>query len=125
MPLFPFDVASTLGSIVTVFFSFVTAVVEYVCVCVGSIAFCESDERKTSATPGAGTGIWHVFAFVSQAMVWMTSVPLRRPSDPKRPPNVYEEICEYGACQSMSAGAYLVRPCDVILLSDRWCCQVP
>lgn len=89
--LSPFDVASTLGSIVTVFFDFVTTVVEYVSVCEGSTAPCASDERKTSATPGAGTGIWHVFAVVSQVMVWITSVPVRRPSAWKRPPYVCRE----------------------------------
>ena len=89
--LSPFDVASTLGSIVTVFFSFVTAVVEYVCVVVGSVTPCAFEEMNTSATPGAGTGIWHVFAVVSHWMVWMSSVPLRRPSHWKRAPNVCEQ----------------------------------
>ena len=87
--LIPFDVASTLGSMLTVLYVFVSAVVGYVCVVDGSSAPCAPDERKTSATPGAGTGMSHVFAVVSQVMVWMSSVPERRPSHSKRPPNVY------------------------------------
>lgn len=87
-PLWPLLVASTLASIVTVFAVFVTAVVANVAVAVGSTAACASEERYTSATPGAGTVIKQVFAVVSQLTVSMTSVPVRRPSASKRPPKV-------------------------------------
>ena len=58
MPLFPFDVASTLGSIDAVCPARVATVVENVAVgCASALATaaCAPGETKTSAAPGAGT----------------------------------------------------------------------
>jgi hypothetical protein len=54
-PDIPFEVASTLGSIFTVFAVFVTIVVENVWVEGFPDSAYALEERKTSAAPGAGT----------------------------------------------------------------------
>ena len=43
-------------------------------------ALWASSEKKTSAAPGAGTLIWHMFCVWSQGTVWMSSSPFQRPS---------------------------------------------
>ena len=58
-----------------------TPVVGKVTVDVGETASSASEVRKTSAKPGAGTGIEHVLVVWSQATVVTLSVPFRRPSE--------------------------------------------
>jgi hypothetical protein len=62
IPLCPFDVASTEGSTVAVFWVFVYADVEKV-VEAAPLVSVDWPVRNTRANPGAGTGIWQVLAF--------------------------------------------------------------
>lgn len=55
LPLCPFDVASKVASIVTVFFVCVTTVVGYVATLSLTAACCAESEKNTRAAPGAGT----------------------------------------------------------------------
>ena len=122
--LSPLDVASTLGSIVTVFFSFVTAVVEYVCVTTESALFCASEEKNTSAAPGAGTGIVQVLAIWSHEISLMISWPVRRPSTLKRGPNVWRTF-RGEIKRNDEREAYLVSPEDLLLLRHGRRGQIP
>lgn len=88
-PPWPLDVASTAASTVAVFPVFVTAVVANVCGLCGVATSSALSLRKTRANAGAGTVIWQVLAVVSQATVWISRAPERRPSDSKLPPRDY------------------------------------
>lgn len=88
LPLFPFDVARRVASIVTVFFVCVITVVGYVAMLSLTAACCAESEKKTRAAPGAGTLIWHEFFVWSHWTVWTDSSPFQRPSDWKRAPSV-------------------------------------
>ena len=120
MPLSPFDVASREGSTVTVFFDFVMTDVENVSMVSPAAAAWAASEKKTSATPGAGTRIVQVFAFWSHGTVATFSSPLRRPSTSKRPPRV----CGMTRDQSEDKDAKpasstdLSCPGDVVLLRN-------
>ena len=81
MPEWPYDVASMLGSMKTCVEVLRAVVVGNVTVDVGETALIASEVRKTSAKPGAGTGIEHVLAVWSQSMDVTFSVPFRRPSE--------------------------------------------
>jgi hypothetical protein len=70
-----------LGSIEMWVAELLVAVVGKVTVDVGETASSASEVRKTSAKPGAGTGIEHVLVVWSQATVVTLSVPYRRPSE--------------------------------------------
>lgn len=87
-PLFPFDVARRVASIVTVFFVCVITVVGYVAMLSLMAACCAESEKKTRAAPGAGTLIWQEFFVWSHWTVWTDSSPFQRPSDWKRAPSV-------------------------------------
>ena len=89
LPLCPFDVANTDGSMVTVLCVLVTAVVENVCGFWGVTSEKALSVRKTRAKPGAGTWTWHVLAFVSQVTVLTSRLPVKRPSDSKVEPKVF------------------------------------
>jgi hypothetical protein len=70
-----------LGSIEIWVAELLTPVVGKVTVDVGETASIASEVRKTSAKPGAGTGIEHVLVVWLQATVVTLSVPFRRPSE--------------------------------------------
>jgi len=89
MPVWPLDVTSMLGSIVTRVEEPLAAVVGNVTVDVGETASRASEVRKTRAKPGAGTGIEHVLVVWSQSTVVTFSVPYRRPSEARALPSVY------------------------------------
>ena len=79
-PLCPFDVASTdAGTVVTPCTALVF-VMGNVTVDEGFDSASAAGEKNTSAKPGAGTCIAHVFAEASQGTVWTDSSPLKRPS---------------------------------------------
>ena len=88
MPEWPYDVASRLGSMKMCVEVLRTVVVGNVTVDVGVTALIASEVRKTSAKPGAGTGIEHVLAVWSQLMDVTFSVPFRRPSEVRGSPSV-------------------------------------
>jgi hypothetical protein len=75
IPECPFEVASTDGSTAAVFAVFVNAVVGNVTVWPVSDSDSALSLRKTSATEGAGTLIWHVLAFWSHWTVCMSRLP--------------------------------------------------
>jgi hypothetical protein len=91
LPLCPFDVANTDGSMVTVLCVLVTAVVGNVWGFWGVTSEKALSVRKTRAKPGAGTWTWHVLAFVSQVTVLTSRLPVKRPSDSKVEPNVLNQ----------------------------------
>lgn len=65
-----------------------------------------------------------VFADWSQLIVWMTSWPDSRPSTWNRPPNVLGVREQRRYSYREKHDAYLVRPCDLLLLADGRCEQV-
>ena len=91
LPLCPFDVANTDGSMVTVLCVLVTAVVGNVWGFWGVTSEKALSVRKTRAKPGAGTWTWHVLAFVSQVTVLTSRLPVKHPSDSKVEPNVLNQ----------------------------------
>jgi hypothetical protein len=88
IPVCPYEVASMDGSMETVLPCRVYAVVGNVKVELGVTARSALLVRKTSAKPGAGTGIEHVLALWLHSIVVTFSVPLRRPSDSRLFPSV-------------------------------------
>jgi hypothetical protein len=70
-----------LGSIETWVAEWLATVVGNVTAEVGETASSASEVRKTSAKPGAGTGIEHVWAVWSQGTFVTLIVPYRRPSE--------------------------------------------
>ena len=103
-PLSPLLVASTEGSIVTVFFVFVITVVGYVEYASLAIAACASCEKYTIAAPGAGTFTVQLFAVWSHCTVCTFSSPCQRPSDAKRPPSVCQVDGFIVSVPSVAAG---------------------
>ena len=88
-PLCPLLVSSTPLASVAVFSVFVNAVVEYVCVAMGSEPAAAWSFIITSAKPGAGTLMGHVPAVWSHWTVTMLSVPMSRPSELNLSPKVW------------------------------------
>ena len=88
IPVCPFEVAKTEGSIVAVPAVFVKNVVENVVEGVPEFSVSSEVARKTRAAEGAGTTIEHEPAG-EQETVWMFSVPSKRPSEAKLSPNVW------------------------------------
>ena len=115
--------AIALGSTEAVARRFVTDVVEYVCVTTESALFCASEEKNTSAAPGAGTGIVQVLAVWSHEISLMISWPMRRPSTSKRGPNVWRTF--RGEIKRNEREAYLVSPEDLLLLRNGRRGQIP
>lgn len=88
----PFDVASTVGSTVTVLTVLVRAVVAKVFCAWLSAIIGSAGFMKTSAKPGEGTGIRQTLAVWSQLTVETFKVPLNRPSTWNLPPKYYSAI---------------------------------
>ena len=87
IPVCPFEVAKTEGLIVAVPAVFVKNVVENVVELPPEVSVKSDVAIKTSAAEGAGTVMEHVPG-VEQEMVWMFSVPSKRPSEAKLSPKV-------------------------------------
>lgn len=90
IPECPFDVASTAGSIDTVFSVLVAAVVANVRLAAPAVSVNAPGVRNTSAAPGAGTRTVHTLVPVAaeHVTVCTLSVPAGRPSEAKFAPNV-------------------------------------
>jgi hypothetical protein len=86
IPIWPFDVARTDGSTVTVCCVLVCMEVEKVCSPPLSAPLRASSLRKTRAKEGAGTLTWQEPP--TQVTVWMSSWPISLPSESKLPPKV-------------------------------------
>ena len=127
IPVCPFEVANTAGSTVAVPIVLVNTVVGKVreadpeC----SVNAEEEDERKTRAAQGAGTGMVHVPGG-EQEMVWMLSVPCKRPSEAKLSPNVWRKtlIGKEWNERTKKIFDHLTSPRKIAFLRHRSCLQI-